>query len=118
LANGFGYLLYTNYLILNSAKNLNVHQYDYKTICRVLKDRSWTKGFDLTLKVPFAYNNDTWISYDNYVSYQIKTDIIKQKNINGAFTSFINSDDSCGLCGDEKYPITKYLKKQFKQKYD
>jgi GH18 family chitinase len=94
---------------------MNVYQYDYKTICRVLRDSTWTKAFDLKSKVPYAYNDDIWMSYDSFQSYQIKTDIIKQKNIKGAFTSFINSDDSNGVCGNEKYPVTKYLKKQFKQ---
>ena len=117
-ANGLSSLIYTENLLVVPDKSINIYQYDYKTICRLLNDPAWTKAYDFKQKVPYAYNKDFWISYDNFQSYQIKVDTIKQKNIKGVFTSFLNSDDFNGLCdGGEKYPVTKYLKGQFKQPY-
>ena len=92
-ANGTSSLIYTENILVVPDKSININQYYFKTICRLINDPDWTKAYDSEHKVPYAYNDDFWISYENFQSYRIKVDIIKQKNIKGAVTSYLNSDD-------------------------
>jgi chitinase len=65
-------LIYPENIIQTPALNTEIYLQDYKTVCRVIEDPKWTKKFDDSQKVPYAYNDVFWMSFDNFNSYNIK----------------------------------------------
>jgi len=72
----------------------------YYEICQ----SNWTTVFDQENSAPYAFQGDQWIGYDNVESIQLKMDLVESRNLGGAMTWSIESDDFRGLCG-ETYPL-------------
>ena len=65
-------LIYPENVIQTPSMNTLIHLQDNKTVCRVVEDPKWTKNFDIVQKVPYAYNDVFWLSFDDFESYKVK----------------------------------------------
>ncbi|EAT48574.1 AAEL000389-PA, partial [Aedes aegypti] len=82
----------------------------YLEICERLKT-GYTKKWDDVQKVPFAYLNNQWISYDDVTSIGLKVAYAKSKSLGGVMVWSIESDDDRNICGEGAYPITSAVYK-------
>ncbi|KAL2743966.1 chitinase-3-like protein 1 isoform X1 [Vespula maculifrons] len=80
----------------------------YNEICTQLHNGKWTVVYDNEQRVPYAYNGNQWVGYDNVQSIKEKAEYIKAKDLGGAMLWSIETDDFHGACG-EKYPLLKVL---------
>jgi len=76
----------------------------YHEICQ----NNWNTVFDQENGAPYAFQGDQWIGYDNAESIQLKMELVESRNLGGAMTWSIESDDFRGLCG-ESYPLLKTM---------
>uniref|UniRef100_A0A8C9XP78 Acidic mammalian chitinase n=1 Tax=Sander lucioperca TaxID=283035 RepID=A0A8C9XP78_SANLU len=82
----------------------------YYEICTFLKQGA-TQAWDSTQDVPYAYNQGTWVGYDNVKSFQIKIQWLKQSGFGGAMVWSLDLDDFSGtFCGQGKYPLINTIK--------
>ncbi|EDW09710.2 uncharacterized protein Dmoj_GI18891 [Drosophila mojavensis] len=76
----------------------------YHEICQ----KNWQTVFDGEKKSPYAFSGDQWIGYDNVQSIELKMQLVQSRNLGGAMTWSIETDDFRGLCG-ETYPLLKAM---------
>ncbi|TMS19302.1 Acidic mammalian chitinase [Larimichthys crocea] len=77
----------------------------YYEICTFLKQGA-TQAWDSTQDVPYAYNQGTWVGYDNVKSFNIKIQWLKQSGFGGAMVWSLDLDDFSGtFCGQGKIPL-------------
>ncbi|CAB0018164.1 unnamed protein product [Nesidiocoris tenuis] len=79
----------------------------YPDACKFLKDRKTNHNFDDSYQVPYAYNGNEWISYENELSVKLKAMYVKEKRFGGAMIYSLNSDDFYGECGAKKFVLTR-----------
>ncbi|XP_077340580.1 acidic mammalian chitinase-like [Lithobates pipiens] len=81
----------------------------YYEICTFLKNgatNQWSSAED----VPFAYQGNEWLGYDNQKSFQIKAEWLVKNNFAGAMVWAIDLDDFTGtFCNQGKYPLISTL---------
>ncbi len=65
----------------------------YTQICQLLSNTSTNKLFDNESKVPYLFNGDLWVSYDDTQSVSIKAQWIRDNQFAGAMTFDLNADD-------------------------
>uniref|UniRef100_A0A8D0GUY8 Acidic mammalian chitinase n=1 Tax=Sphenodon punctatus TaxID=8508 RepID=A0A8D0GUY8_SPHPU len=76
----------------------------YYEICTFLKSAeiSWIDD----QKVPYTYQGNEWVGYDNICSYKYKVKYLKENNFGGAMVWAIDLDDFLGtFCNEGKYPL-------------
>lgn len=78
----------------------------YMEVCTKLKN-GWTRVWDAKSKVPYAYNGNQWISYDDVDSIREKVNFIKSKKLAGAMWWTIADDDFRDFGGNGKFPLIK-----------
>ncbi|XP_042319429.1 acidic mammalian chitinase-like [Sceloporus undulatus] len=82
----------------------------YYEICTFLKNGA-TQAWDGPQDVPYAYQGNEWLGYDNIKSFQIKAEWLKQNNFGGAMVWALDLDDFTGtFCNQGKYPLITTLK--------
>uniref|UniRef100_A0A8D0GV28 Acidic mammalian chitinase n=1 Tax=Sphenodon punctatus TaxID=8508 RepID=A0A8D0GV28_SPHPU len=82
----------------------------YYEICTFLKSAeiSWIDD----QKVPYTYQGNEWVGYDNICSYKYKVKYLKENNFGGAMVWAIDLDDFLGtFCNEGKYPLISELKR-------
>lgn len=72
----------------------------YNEICEFHKNGKVV--FDNEQKVPYMYEGNFWIGYDNEQSVQEKVKYAKNKNLGGVMIWSIETDDLHGFCGTKK----------------
>uniref|UniRef100_A0A3Q1JG55 Acidic mammalian chitinase n=1 Tax=Anabas testudineus TaxID=64144 RepID=A0A3Q1JG55_ANATE len=83
----------------------------YFEICGFLKDGA-TEVWNQAQDVPYAYDGNQWVGYDNIKSFQIKANWLTTSNFGGAMVWTIDMDDYLGtFCNQGKYPLINVLKK-------
>uniref|UniRef100_A0A2K5KY86 Acidic mammalian chitinase n=1 Tax=Cercocebus atys TaxID=9531 RepID=A0A2K5KY86_CERAT len=83
----------------------------YYEICTFLKNGA-TQEWDGPQKVPYAYQGNVWVGYDNVNSFNIKTQWLKSNQFGGAMVWAIDLDDFTGtFCNQGKFPLISTLKK-------
>ncbi|XP_042535138.1 acidic mammalian chitinase isoform X1 [Dipodomys spectabilis] len=83
----------------------------YYEICTFLKDGA-TEAWDGPQEVPYAYQGNVWVGYDDVKSFDIKTQWLKQNNFGGSMVWAIDLDDFTGtFCNQGKFPLISTLKK-------
>ncbi|XP_060586211.1 acidic mammalian chitinase-like [Ruditapes philippinarum] len=83
----------------------------YPWVCEFLKSGA-TDVFDTDAAVPYAYNGDQWVSYDNVNSLIMKSEWILQNGFGGIMVFFLNADDLHGVsCSQGKFPLISAIKK-------
>lgn len=75
-----------------------------------MKTNGWTRKWDDTQKVPFAFKGNQWVGYDDKQSVQIKLDYVKSNNLGGVMFWSIETDDFANLCGTGNYPLITLAK--------
>ncbi len=75
-AAGLGSVIYSDKTIVVESKNPSPFIHDRPTICRIISDPEWTKKYDDAAQVPYAYNSEQWIGYDNEESNKAKVNIL------------------------------------------
>ncbi|XP_077883126.1 acidic mammalian chitinase [Ictidomys tridecemlineatus] len=82
----------------------------YYEICTFLKNGA-TQEWDAPQDVPYAYQGNDWIGYDNIKSFNIKAQWLKQNKFGGAMVWAIDLDDFTGtFCDQGKFPLISTLK--------
>ncbi|XP_044265227.1 acidic mammalian chitinase-like [Tribolium madens] len=89
----------------------NTFSLGYNEVCEFHPDGSVVFLDDM--KVPYMYDGDFWIGYDNEQSVTIKTEYAKEKNLAGVFIWSIETDDLHGFCG-EKNGLLKAINQAIK----
>ncbi|XP_014608159.1 PREDICTED: chitinase-3-like protein 2 isoform X1 [Polistes canadensis] len=88
----------------------------YSTICQFL-DSGAISVFENTSKVPYAYKDYEWISYDDNHSIYYKTKWILDNNFKGAMVFSLNVDDWKNECNaNETFSLTRAITKMLRGK--
>nr|XP_054541576.1 acidic mammalian chitinase [Pan troglodytes] len=83
----------------------------YYEICTFLKNGA-TQEWDAPQEVPYAYQGNVWVGYDNVKSFDIKAQWLKHNKFGGAMVWAIDLDDFTGtFCNQGKFPLISTLKK-------
>ncbi|XP_037825720.1 acidic mammalian chitinase-like [Lucilia sericata] len=76
----------------------------YNEICSLEKE--WSYEWATDYGVPFIYNSNQWIGYDNVQSLELKVKFANSLDLAGVMIWSIETDDFRGNCG-VKYPLLK-----------
>ncbi|XP_050100084.1 acidic mammalian chitinase-like [Anopheles aquasalis] len=79
----------------------------YYEACKNLQN-GWTRAWDHTQKVPYAYCGDQWMSYDDSESIADKCKYAVNQNLGGVMMWTIDMDDFRGQSG-RSYPLLKTI---------
>ncbi|XP_014649631.1 PREDICTED: chitotriosidase-1 isoform X1 [Ceratotherium simum simum] len=61
-------------------------------------------------KVPYAFQGDQWVGFDDVESFKTKVSYLKQKELGGAMVWALDTDDFAGsFCNQGRYPLIKTL---------
>lgn len=82
-------------------------------ICDMLKSGA-TLVWDNEQMVPYAYNNDQWVGFDDQRSLKLKVQWLKQNGFGGVMVWSIDMDDFRGSCMGSKYPLINAVKEELK----
>lgn len=104
-ANGFGQLG-------------NVGFVSYPIICEFLQNGA-KSVFEQESKVPYAYKDREWISYDDITSVYYKAEWIRANNFGGAMILSLNVDDWNNTCKfNESFSLTRTINKILRYQED
>ncbi|CAF3160110.1 unnamed protein product [Rotaria sp. Silwood2] len=78
----------------------------YYEICEKLNNGQWIIKYDDIQKSMYAYDEDTWISYDNIQIISIRANYIIEQNLGGVMIWAVDLDDFSGkFCNNGRYPL-------------
>ncbi|XP_063834196.1 probable chitinase 2 isoform X1 [Ostrinia nubilalis] len=78
----------------------------YNEFCYILQNESsWTVQTDNLAKVPYAFLDYNWVSFDNVESMTAKVEYANSFNLRGIMLWSIETDDFHGLCGEGTFPL-------------
>lgn len=81
----------------------------YYEICEFLKRPGTVTVYDPENRVPYSYNGDQWVGYDNEQSLTEKVNYVKDRGFGGWMTWTVDLDDFSGNhCGNGRYPLHKH----------
>ena len=85
----------------------------FAEVCRFLKQTGSHRSWDELAKVPYAYNDTIWISYEDNKSAQLKAEWIRDHGFGGVMTYNLNNDDYEGICSEdgETFPLHRIFRK-------
>ncbi|XP_069488693.1 acidic mammalian chitinase-like [Ambystoma mexicanum] len=82
----------------------------YYEICTFLKNGA-TDVWSSAEEVPYAYQGNQWLGYDNVKSFTLKAQWLMKNNLGGAMVWAIDLDDFTGtFCNQGKFPLISALK--------
>jgi len=82
----------------------------YYEICQMLGNAGTVKVFDAEQQVPYAYNGDQWVGYDDLDSIAAKVAWVKAGGYGGIMTWAIDLDDFSGnYCNAGPYPLMRQM---------
>lgn len=109
----YGYLYYLSNAQYHGVYSLyNGTQVDigYSEVCsKFLPLPQTIRVFDRDSKVPYAYNQRRWISYDDMESVTLKAQWIADNSLGGSMTFALNYDDYDARCGNFTFPLQTIL---------
>ncbi|XP_012253211.2 chitinase-3-like protein 1 [Athalia rosae] len=79
----------------------------YNEICE-LESQGWTSAWDAEQRVPYAYRDNQWVSYDNVKSVTEKAEFALSMGLGGVMVWSVETDDFRGIC-KERFPLLKAL---------
>ncbi|KAK4878741.1 hypothetical protein RN001_011247 [Aquatica leii] len=86
----------------------------YFEILQFIKTLGWVREWSDEQLVPFSYNGDQWVGYDDVESVAKKVDFVVDQRLGGIMLWSIDMDDPRGLVGP-KFPLTQAIKAKLKQ---
>ncbi|XP_076234093.1 chitinase-3-like protein 2 isoform X2 [Calliopsis andreniformis] len=88
----------------------------YPTVCQFLQNGA-KSVFENESKVPYAYKDREWVSYDDITSVYYKAEWIRANNFGGAMILSLNVDDWNNTCKlNETFPLTRTVSKVLRYK--
>ncbi|XP_033213929.1 chitinase-like protein 3 [Belonocnema kinseyi] len=84
----------------------------YYKVCQLIINPKWQYLYDEEQKVPYIYNGNQIIAYDNVESIKKKAEYAITMNLGGVVIWSVDQDDFQGICG-EKFPLLKTLDRVF-----
>ncbi|KAK7802323.1 hypothetical protein U0070_020718, partial [Myodes glareolus] len=82
--------------------------------CTLLKNGA-TQAWDDPQEVPYAYQGNEWVGYDNVKCFLIKAQWLQQNNFGGAMIWALGMYDFTGsFCNQGKFPLTSIVKEALK----
>ena len=81
----------------------------YNEICKMLTTpgSQWSLVWEKCHQVPYMFNQDKWVGYDNERSIQAKTEYAYDQGLAGVMTWSIDTDDFLGVCNGPKFPLLR-----------
>lgn len=74
----------------------------YSEVCWFKKRNFGVKSeYDVDSCSPYLYSGTEWISYDDELSLECKTNYIKEHQFGGAMIFSLNADDFVNYCSDD-----------------
>jgi chitinase len=84
----------------------------YYEVCQRLT-QGWTRVYNTEQQVPYAFNSNEWVGYDDLESLKVKVDYVKNNQFGGAMFWALDLDDFDGkFCGKGKYPLINFVKNE------
>jgi len=77
----------------------------YNEVCSEAASPLSTRVFDRVSKVPYLYNGNQWITYDDRESVLIKSQWIVDNGFGGSMTFALNYDDFRAKCDVQPFPL-------------
>ncbi|XP_048237743.1 chitinase-3-like protein 2 isoform X2 [Haliotis rufescens] len=94
-------------------------QLAFYEVCEMLDKGEASYAWDDIQKVPYVYNNDTWVGYDDEKSVAVKTEWVIQKNMGGVMLWSLDLDDFKGtFCKKGKFPLLRSIVKTVARYFD
>lgn len=78
----------------------------YSEICQKINS-GWTRVWEATQKVPYAFSGNQWVGYDDVESIAYKLNYVVRENLGGAMWWSIESDDFRNFCGHGSFPLIR-----------
>ncbi|XP_007939348.1 chitotriosidase-1 [Orycteropus afer afer] len=82
---------------------------------------SWQGATKLRIqdqKVPYAFQGNQWVGFDDMESFQTKVSYLKQKGLGGAMVWTLDLDDFVGsFCNQGRYPLIQTLRRELSLPY-
>ncbi|XP_052247734.1 acidic mammalian chitinase-like isoform X2 [Dreissena polymorpha] len=79
-------------------------------VCDFLSRPGTTRVVDQDAAVPYMYNGDQWVSYDDVDSLILKTEWILSNGFAGVMVYSLNADDYSGACRKGRFPLLNAIK--------
>lgn len=79
----------------------------FMEICQRVNQRGWTRVWENTQGVPYAFLGNQWVGYDDIEAISYKLDFIVRENLGGAMWWSLESDDFRNLCGHGSFPLIR-----------
>ena len=90
----------------------------YPTVCQFLQNGA-KRVFENESKVPYAYKDREWVSYEDIASIYSKAEWIRANNFGGAMILSLNVDDWNNTCKfNETFPLTRIVNKVLRSQED
>ncbi|CAG2178772.1 unnamed protein product, partial [Oppiella nova] len=88
----------------------------YSQVCQFLDTKGTTVAFDEESGVPYAFRDNTWITYESTESALKKSTWIRDNGFGGVMTFSLNADDLTGQCHhNHSFPIHHSINSVAKQ---
>ncbi|EGW02147.1 Chitinase-3-like protein 1 [Cricetulus griseus] len=69
-------------------------------------------------KVPYAFQDNQWVGFDDTESFRAKVSYLKQKGLGGAMVWVLDLDDFTGsFCNQGQYPLIRTLQQELSSAY-
>lgn len=62
---------------------------------------------DSDIAGPYAYKDDQWVSYDDILAVQKKTEYVIKQKLGGIMFWSLDNDDFRGICHEKEYPLVE-----------
>lgn len=79
----------------------------YNEVCRLVRTHGWTRVWESTQNVPYAYLGNQWVGYDDLESIRYKLNFIISRNLGGSMWWSIETEDFLNLCGEGFSPLIR-----------
>ncbi|KAI9565681.1 hypothetical protein GHT06_009473 [Daphnia sinensis] len=90
----------------------------YNEICKELTTKKegneWVEQWDDVAQVPYMYNGEKWVSFDNQRSVAIKARYAFNQGLGGLMVWAIDNDDFMPECSNVRYPLLRAINAELK----
>nr|XP_016929885.1 acidic mammalian chitinase [Drosophila suzukii] len=77
----------------------------YNELCELMQQEEWTKKWEPTQQVPYAFRQRQWVGYEDPRSLSLKAQYVMDHHLGGIMVWSLESDDFKGTCGQQTYPL-------------
>ncbi|CAD7079161.1 unnamed protein product [Hermetia illucens] len=88
----------------------------YTEICSNIK-AGWTVVYDNKQQIPYAFQGNQWVGYDNIQSLEKKVDYAKTKGLGGVMVWSLDQDDIRNVCGGGSWTLLATINRKLRLTY-